>query len=251
MISIKNKQAILKMKTAGKLLAKILHDIKPMVKAGITTLQLDAWIEHEFKKNNLSPRTKGYKGYKHASCISLNDEVVHGIPSEKKVLKNGDIVKIDLVASWKGYCADITRCFLVGNVSEKIKDFVKTARNALDKGIEQAVAGNHLSDISHAIQKEVERNGYSVIRDLAGHGIGKNIHESPEILNYGEPGEGPILREGMTLAIEPMLTMGKYDIFVAKDGWTIKTVDKSLAAHEEDTVLITQNKPKVLTIYEK
>ena len=251
MISIKNKQAVLKMKTAGKLLAKVLHDIKPLVKAGVTTLQLDAWIENEFRKNHLSPRTKGYKGYKHASCISLNDEVVHGVPSDKKVLKNGDIVKIDLVASWKGYCADTTRSFFVGEVPEKVRDFVRTARIALNKGIAKAVAGNHLSDISHAIQKEVERNGFSVVRDLAGHGIGKNIHEDPEVLNYGEPGEGPILREGMTLAIEPMITMGKYDIYVAKDGWTIKTVDKSLAAHEEDTVLITQNKPKVLTIYEK
>jgi methionyl aminopeptidase len=251
MISIKNKQAILKMKTAGKLLAKVLHDIKPLVKAGVTTLQLDAWIENEFRKNHLGPRTKGYKGYKHVSCISLNDEVVHGVPSDKKVLKNGDIVKIDLVASWKGYCADTTRSFFVGEVPEKVRDFVRTARIALNKGIEKAVAGNYLSDISHAIQKEVERNGFSVVRDLAGHGIGKNIHEDPEVLNYGEPGEGPILREGMTLAIEPMITMGKYDIYVAKDGWTIKTVDKSLAAHEEDTVLITQNKPKVLTIYEK
>jgi methionyl aminopeptidase len=251
MITIKNKLSIQKMQTAGQLLAEILDSIVPLIKPGISTLELDSWIEEQLNKKGLASEMKGYAGplaaYKHVSCISLNNEVVHGIPHESKILKEGDLVKIDVCASWNGYCADLARCFFVGAIHDSVKKFVEVAQNALNKGIEQARAGNHLSDISAAIQKEVETYGYGVVRDFAGHGIGKKMHEEPEVLNYGKPGQGPILKPGMAFAIEPMITMGKFQVYVLKDGWTVKTVDNSLAAHIEDTVVVTENEPFILT----
>jgi len=186
-------------------------------------------------------------GYQHVSCISLNDEVVHGVPSTGKKLMDGDLVKIDICVSYNGYCADMARMFFIGKPDEKVLHFMNTARRALDKGIAQAKSGNRLSDISAAIQKEVESQGFGVIRDFAGHGIGKKMHEEPEILNYGTAGRGPTLQAGMTLAIEPMITMGNYNVRVGKDKWTVKTVDKSLAAHVEDTIVVTDSEPIVLT----
>ena len=181
-------------------------------------------------------RTKGYMGYRYASCISLNDEVVHGIPSSSRIVCAGDLVKIDVCAAYQGFFADMARTFLVEPINQKVQQFVNVAYMALDKGIDKAMAGNRLSDISSAIQQEVERHGYGVVRDFAGHGIGRAMHEDPEILNYGVPGKGPLLKKGMALALEPMITMKEYMVFVAHDGWTVKTVDGSLAAHVEDTV---------------
>jgi len=247
MITIKNKQALTKMSIAGQHLARILQDITDRVRPGVTTLELDQWIGQQQKDCGLVSMMKGYKGYRYVSCISLNDVVVHGIPNERTVLKLGDLVKIDVCASFKGYGADLARCYVVGSVPAPIKKLVEVAQNALDKGIEQMAVGNHLSDISVAIQREVERHGFGVVRIFAGHGIGKRMHEDPEILNYGEPGKGPILRQGMTFAIEPMITMGSYEVYIDKDGWTAKTRDGSLAAHVEDTVAVTQGDPCVLT----
>lgn len=247
MITIKNKHSLLKMQTAGSLLASLFIDLQHLIKPGITTLEIDAWIEKELHAKGLKSKTKGFKTYKHASCISVNDEVVHGVPSAQKVLKNGDVVKVDVVASWKGYCADMARTFFVGEVSDDVKKLAEVARVALDRGIEQARVGNKLSDISAAIQAEVEKHGFGIIRDFAGHGIGKQMHEEPEVLNYGSPGKGPVLRAGMTFAIEPMITLGKHDVYIMPDGWTVKTVDNSYAAHVEDTVAITPEGPKILT----
>lgn len=247
MITIKNKASLRKMEEAGRLLAGIMRDIEVRICSGVSTLSLDAWIDQEMTKRGLKSKTKGFMSYRHASCISVNDEVVHGVPSESSVLKDGDVVKIDICASWQGYCADMARTFFVGTVPEEVRNFASVAQAALDKGIAQAREGNRLSDISAAIQAEVERHGYGVIRDFAGHGIGKQLHEDPEILNYGAPGKGPVLRSGMTFAIEPMITMGKYDVYISTDGWTVKTKDKSLAAHVEDTIAITQGDPKILT----
>jgi methionyl aminopeptidase len=210
-------------------------------------LDLDQWIAKELQARKLVSMTKGYHGYKHVSCISINDVVVHGIPSVLNVLKIGDIVKVDVCASWNGHCADMTRVFFVGPVSEEAKKLCAVAYAALDKGIAKARAGNRLSDISAAIQAEVEAHGFGVVRDFAGHGIGKQMHEEPEVLNYGKPGCGPILRPGMALALEPMITLGGYQVYVANDGWTVKTVDKSLAAHVEDTIIITEGEPMVVT----
>lgn len=247
MISIKNKIAIRKMEMAGILLSEIMSNISKIIVPNINTLEIDIWIESELRKRELVSKTKGYMGYKHSSCISINDEVVHGIPSKFKILSEGDLVKIDICASWKGYCADMARCFFVNSRSTKAQELVDATQRALDKGIDKARVGNRLSDISCAIQLELEKTNYGIVRDFAGHGIGKQMHEDPEILNYGTPGNGPVLKAGMTFAIEPMATLGNCDVYICDDGWTVKTTDKNLAAHVEDTVLITDFGPKILT----
>lgn len=244
---IKNKESLRKMGQAGKLLVEIFDEIVSLIKPDVSTLELDSEIERLIKNKGLVSRTKGYRGYRYASCISINDEVVHGIPSAQKKLKNGDLVKIDVCASWRGYCADMARSFYVGTMPKEIQRLIENAQKALNRGIEQARPGKKLGDISAAIQAEIEKEGFGVVRDFAGHGIGKQMHEAPEVLNYGDAGKGPTLRPGMTFAIEPMVTMGKHDVFVADDGWTVKTVDRSLAAHVEDTVVVTEDEPKILT----
>lgn len=247
MIHIKNKLSIQKMARAGSLLSDILASVESLVKPGISTAEIDAWIESQLLEKGLKSHVKGYMGYRHVSCISVNDVVVHGVPRSDCILQSGDLVKIDVCASWNGYCADMARSFFVGQPSEEAKKLVEVAYQALKKGIEQARVGNRLSDISSAIQQEVEKHGFGVVRDFAGHGIGKNMHEEPEIVNYGKSGKGPLLQEGMTFAIEPMVTAGKYQVYVAQDGWTVKTVDRSLAAHVEDTIAITSAGPIILT----
>lgn len=248
MIFIKNKRAVDAMAMAGKLLAHIFVDMKQQIVPGVSTLALDGWIAQQLDHYGLVSQTKGYKGYRHVSCISVNDEVVHGVPDAQKVLQESDLVKVDICAAFNGYCADMARCFFVGDCSdERAKHLVDVAYKALDKGIEQAVPGKRLSDISAAIQREVERHGFGVVRVFAGHGIGKRMHEDPEILNYGSPGRGPVLQAGMTFALEPMITFGHHDVYVTRDGWTAKTVDKSLAAHVEDTIAITEQGPRIIT----
>lgn len=250
MITIKDAFSIQKMETAGKFISEILHNISPLVCEGTATAQLDIWIANELKKNGLVSQSLGYHGYRHVSCISINDEVVHGIPSDNKIIKNGDLVKIDVCASWQGYCADMARCYYVGTPNAEVMNLVSVAQQALDKGIEKAVSGNRLSDISAAIQQEVERHGFGIVRDFAGHGIGKKMHEDPEIVNYGKPGRGPVLKPGMAFAIEPMITMGNYKVYVETDGWTVRTMDKSLAAHVEDTIIIMENGPRIITRFQ-
>ena len=247
MIIIKNKVSISKMEIAGRLLVEIFELLNDIVKPGISTLDIDSFIAKELKKRELVSKTKGYMGYQHVSCVSVNDVVVHGVPNAKTILRSGDLIKIDICASYNGYCADAARSYFVGSSDEQTKKLVAVAQQALNKGIEKARVGNRLSDISAAIQQEVEAYGFGVVRDFAGHGIGKSMHEEPEILNYGKPGFGPVLQPGMTFAIEPMITMGDYAVYVDRDGWTVKTVDKSLAAHVEDTIVITQGEAKILT----
>lgn len=246
-ICIKNKTSLRKMEQAGILLAQVLQGVSACIKPGVSTLDIDSWIEKELHKRQLVSQSKGYVGYKHVSCISVNDVVVHGIPSKNQIVQDGDLVKVDVCAAWNGYCADMARCFYVGAVSDDVKKMVASAQRALDKGIEMARPGNRVSDISAAIQREIDKDGYGIVRDFAGHGIGKNMHEDPEVLNYGKPGSGPVLRPGMALAIEPMITMGSYKVVVADDGWTVKTFDKSMAAHVEDTVIITEQGPHIIT----
>lgn len=248
MIVIKNKAAIRKMEVAGEKLSYIFSVLREkIVKAGISTAVIDSAVGILLKEQDLVSRCKGYMGYRHVTCISVNDVVVHGVPSKNIIIQDGDVVKIDICASWKGYCADMARCFFIGMVEEEAQKLVAVAQKALDKGIAQAKPGNRVSDISAAVQKEVEKHGYGVVRDFAGHGIGKRLHEEPEVLNYGEPGQGPLLRVGMTLAIEPMITQGSYGVFIDDDGWTVRTNDGSLAAHVEDTVVIAEDGPKILT----
>ena len=246
---IKSKDAIFKMKTAGKLLAGIFEMVPSVIKPGVTTLMIDQWIAGQLKQHDLVSQSKGYMGYQHVSCISVNQVVVHGVPSSQVILKQGDLVKVDVCAAWKGYCADMARAYLVDvqQPTAEMSQFITTAQQALQAGIDQAVEGNRLFDISYAIQQVAEKQGYGIVRDFAGHGIGKKMHEEPDVPNFGKKGTGMILRAGMTFAIEPMITVGHYDVFVMKDEWTVQTTDQSLAMHVEDTILITQNGPEVLT----
>jgi len=248
MITLKNKASIAKMEEAGQLLVEIFDALPIIMKPGMSTLDIDSWIAVELKKRNLTSKTKGYGSYQHVSCIAVNDEVVHGVPVAHKIIKLGDLVKVDICASFKGYCADMARSFIIGKASNAaIQKLIDVTQSALDKGIEKARAGNRLSDISAAIQQEIELHGFGVVRDFAGHGIGKSMHEEPEVLNFGKPGKGPILRAGMAFALEPMATMGSYEVYITDDGWTVKTVDKSLAVHVEDTVVVTDGEPRILT----
>lgn len=247
MITIKNKMSVAKMEKAGLLLQEVFDVLTSFIKEGMSTLDVDTKIAQLLKERNLTSKALGYRGYKHVSCISVNDVVVHGVPSASEILRDGDLVKVDICASHDGYCADMARAYFIGKPSIEAQQLVAVAENALKKGIEKARVGNRLGDISAAIQAEVEKHGFGVVRDFAGHGIGKQMHEDPEILNYGKPGQGPLLQAGMTFALEPMITQGNYKVYVAADGWTVKTSDKSLAAHVEDTIAITHDEPKVLT----
>lgn len=247
MITLKNNDAIAKMRIAGKLLAEMFELLLSQIIPGMSTLDIDSLIESYINKNVLISCSKGYMGYKHSSCISLNDEVVHGIPSSKNIVKDGDLVKVDVCASYKGYCADMARCFFMNQVSSEVMQLVNVAQLALDKGIDKARSGNRLGDISHAIESEIKSYGYGIVREFAGHGIGAKMHEDPEILNYGSPGTGPTIKVGMAFAIEPMITLGKHNIFIEKDGWTVRTVDGKFAAHVEDTVIVTENGPMIIT----
>ena len=247
MITIKNKIAVAKMEKAGLLLQEVFEIISSFIKEGMSTLDVDTKIAQLLKERNLTSKALGYRGYKHVSCISVNDVVVHGVPSASQILRDGDLVKVDICASHDGYCADMARAYFIGKPTPEAQKPATVAEDALKKGIEQARAGNRLGDISAAIQAEVEKHGFGVVRDFAGHGIGKQMHEDPEILNYGKAGKGPLLQPGMTFALEPMITQGNYKVYVAEDGWTVRTSDKSLAAHVEDTIAITHDEPKVLT----
>lgn len=246
MITIKNQEAIDKMKFAGQILARLFQSLPNIISPGAIVLDIENYILEYQKKHNMVSCSKGYMGYQHVSCISINNTVVHGVPGFQKI-KKGDLVKVDVCASLNGYCADMARCFFVDDASKEAKELVEVAWNALNKGIEQAKPGNRIGDISYAIQSEVEKRGYGIVREFAGHGIGKKMHESPEILNYGKPGTGPLIKAGMAFAIEPIITAGDYNVFITRDGWTAKTVDGSLAAHVEDTVLVTEYGPEILT----
>ena len=221
----------------------------------MTTADIDRIAEETMKKNGARSAEKGYdpgiRGippYPASTCISVNDVVIHGIPSKKTIIKDGDIVSVDLVALKNGYNGDAARTFMVGNVSPEAKRLVEVTKQAFFEGIKYARKGNRIGDISHAIGEYVKSQGYSVVREFEGHGIGKEMHEEPEIPNYGKAGRGIRLEPGMTLAIEPMVIAGKPDIWELEDGWTIVTQDGSLAAHYENTILITENDPEILTI---
>jgi methionyl aminopeptidase len=248
MVIVKNKLALAKMRSAGHLLALVMKEAVPgLIVPGATTLEIDSFIENKMRELGLLPVCKGYAGYKHATCISLNDVVIHGIPSQKVVLKSGDFVKIDVAGSYKGYCADMTRYFFVGQVSSQVRELAAVAQRALDTAIAEIKPGKHLFDISASIQRVVENAGFGIVKDFAGHGIGKRLHEDPEVPNYGRAGQGLVLREGMTFAIEPMITQGGSEVKVTDDGWSVRTVDGSLSAHVEDTIAVVKDGVEVLT----
>lgn len=247
-VIIKNADAIDKMRTAGKLLSQLFENIESIIVVGQSTECIDRWIEKQLLNYQLVSQSMGYNGYKHVSCISVNDVVVHGVPSALMVLHEGDLIKVDVCAAWQGYCADMARCYIVGKAQNSfVNQLLSVAKESLDVGIAQAVVGNRLFDISAAIQKYAERHNYGIVRDFAGHGIGKKMHEEPDVPNFGTAGTGMRLKAGMTFAIEPMITQGSYEVYIDSDGWTVKTEDASWAAHVEDTILITENGPEILT----
>ncbi len=247
MIIIKNKQAIEKMRIAGQHLASVMADAAKLITMGQSTLAINDAIEKHMRALNLKPECIGYAGYKHATCISVNDAVVHGVPCTELVLQDGDLVKIDIVGSYKGYCADMARSFFVGEPTANARRLVDVAQAALDGAIERIRPGVRVGDISAYIQQVVEKAGFGVVRRFAGHGIGKSIHEEPEVPNFGKPGNGPVLREGMTICIEPMITENGVEVDIASDGWTAKTRDGGLAGHVEDTILVTSDGASILT----
>lgn len=253
MIIIKSKHEIDIMRKAGEITAIVLGKLEELISPGITTLELDRIAEETIKKNGGTPSFKGYKSsigapdYPTSICASVNDEVVHGIPG-LRMLKDGDIISIDVGVCYNGYHADAARTFPVGSISENAARLIKITRESFYKGIEFAVEGNRINDISTAIQKYVEQHGYSVIRDYVGHGIGKEMHEAPQIPNYRTKERGPRLEQGITLAIEPMVNEGSYHVKLLDNKWTVVTKDGKLSAHYENTILVTENKPLILTI---
>ena len=246
MIILKSHDEIERMAVAGRIVAEVLEELRSIVAPDVTTLELDKFAESYIKSKGASPAFKGYRGFPASICTSVNEQVVHGIPSSER-LSEGDIVSLDTGVYCNGFYGDAALTLAVGEVSKNIKQLLSVTEKSLYLGIEKAVAGNRLFDISSAIQNQAESEGFSVVRSFVGHGIGRELHEDPQIPNLGRQGEGPMLKEGMTLAIEPMVNAGTWDVEILDDGWTAVTKDKSLSAHFEHTVVITSNGPVILT----
>lgn len=247
MIIIKSEKEIDLMRIAGKIVAETLLIVEEQVKPGITTAELDRIAEEFITKHGAKPSFKGLYGFPASLCISVNEHVVHGIPGGY-VLKDGDIISVDCGACINGFHGDAARTFAVGNVSDEAKNLIRVTQQSFFKGIEYAKVGNRLTDISHEIQNYVEASGFSVVRDFVGHGIGRVVHEDPDVPNFGKAGRGPKLLAGMTLAIEPMINIGTYKVKTLKDNWTVVTSDGSLSAHYENTVVILPDGPEILTL---
>lgn len=248
MIILKSAEEIDAMRRAGRVVAQAHALVRELVKPGITTWDLDRAVEEFLLKQNAVPAFKGYQGYPASICASVNEVVVHGIPSKDVVLEEGSIISIDIGAFVDGFCGDSAWTYPVGSVAPEIQKLLTVSEEALFLGIERAQVGNRLSDISHAVQRHVETHGFSVVRDFVGHGIGRQMHEAPQIPNFGPPGRGPRLKPGMTLAIEPMVNAGGYQVDVLADNWTVVTRDKCWSAHFEHTVAVTDGGPVVLTV---
>jgi methionyl aminopeptidase len=246
MIILKTKREIEIMRKAGKLVAESHDLVRRHIKPGVTTLELDQIVEDFLRSQNAIPTFKGYSGFPFSICASVNEEVVHGFPSTRK-LAEGDIVSIDIGATFEGYVGDSAKTFLVGKVDDEKRRLVEVTRQCFYEGIKFAKESYRLSDISHAIQQYAESNGFSVVRDFVGHGVGRNMHESPQIPNFGKPNKGPRLQEGMVLAIEPMINAGTYNVKVLDNDWTVVTIDGKPSAHYEHTVAITDGEPLLLT----
>ncbi len=249
-ITLKSADEILLMQEANQIVAETLAMLQKTVEPGITTLELDKLAEQMCLSRNARPAFKGYRGFPGSLCVSVNEEVVHGIPSRKKKLKNGDIVSIDFGVQYKGFYGDSAKTFPVGKVSGEVQRLLDTTRICLEKGIEQIVVGNRIGDISQAIQAYVEANGFSIVRQFVGHGIGSALHEPPEIPNFYQGERTPKLMAGMVLAVEPMVNVGTHKVKVLRDGWTVITGDKKLSAHFEHSVAVTENGPLVLSALE-
>ncbi len=248
MIVLKSPREIEKMKKSGQVVAAILQELKAAVKPGISTLSLDQLADRWIEKFKVKSAFKGYKRYKHSLCASINHEVVHGIPSAKKILQEGDIIGLDFGVIYEGYYGDSAITVAVGKISPQVQTLLRVTEESLWKGIEQMKTKGYLSDISHAVQSHVEKHGFSVVREFVGHGIGQSLHEDPPVPNFGEPHQGTVLQEGLVLAIEPMVNMGKPAVSILSDGWTAVSADRSLSAHFEHTIALTAEGAQVLTL---
>ena len=248
MIIIKSDQEIDLMRESGKVTGFILKELENFIRPGISTADIDKFVEDTIRKNGMIPSFKGYGGFPASACVSINDEVVHGIPDKKRILMDGDIVSVDVGSTYKGYVSDAARTYPVGTISDVARRLIDATRDSFFAGLEYCKVGYRLSDISHAIQVKAESEGFSVIRDFVGHGVGQNMHEDPQIPNYGKAGRGPRLAKGMVFAIEPMICEGGYDVETLLNNWTAVTVDGKLSAHYENTVVITDGEPELLTL---
>lgn len=250
MIVVKTARELQKMQDACTLSARALQLAGEMVEPGVSTLEIDTAVRKFIEGEGGVPSTLGYNGYPASTCISVNSVVVHGIPSKKTILRQGDIVSIDIMAGMHGYHGDNAYTYPCGDISPEAQRLLDTTKESLYEGIKAALAGNRIGDIGSAVQRYVEPRGYSVVRDFTGHGVGTKLHEDPSVPNYGTPGRGPRLIPGMTIAIEPMISMGSYRVRILDDGWTALTADGSLAAHYEHTVCITPDGPRIMTLLE-
>ena len=247
MFVIKNDEQIALMKVAGRITAEALEVARELVRPGISTKEIDTKIRRHIEKSGATPSFLGYGGFPGSACISINEQVIHGIPSERVILNEGDIVKIDVGARYRGYNGDSARTFPVGKVSDEALRLISVTEKSFYEAMKVARPGNRVGDLGFAVENFVISNGFSVVRDYVGHGVGKDLHEEPEIPNFGRAGRGVRLYPGMTLAIEPMVNAGSYDVRVLKDGWTVVTSDGKLSAHYENSILITENDPIILT----
>ncbi|MCY0887288.1 MAG: type I methionyl aminopeptidase [Alicyclobacillaceae bacterium] len=246
MIIAKSRHEIQLMREAGQVVASCHEALRSFIREGVTTMQIDRFVEDFLTKHGMIPAQKGYKGYPYAACTSVNDVVCHGFPSDYR-LRSGDIITVDMVALHKGLHADSAWSYGIGELSETASRLMQVTEQSLYIGIEQAVLDNHISDIGHAIQTFVEGQGFSVVRDFIGHGIGRQMHESPEVLHFGPPHKGPKIKKGMAFTIEPMVNTGSYECTVDDDGWTARTADGGLSIQYEHTLVVTENGPDILT----
>ena len=248
MIIIKSPAEIQLMRESGRVTAAVLCALRRLIKPGISTEEIADYVEKTISENGMTPTFKGYNGYPAAACVSVNEEVIHGIPKKSRLLREGDIVSVDVGATWKGYVSDAARTYAVGRVDGEARRLIEVTEACFFEGMAFCRVGCRLSDISHAIQRKAESEGFSVVRDFVGHGVGRDMHEEPQIPNYGNPGRGPRLAAGMVFAIEPMITAGSYEVDVRTDNRTAVTKDGSLSAHYENTVVITEARPELLTL---
>lgn len=250
MIITKSAREINLMKEAGRVVGLVFKTLEEAIKPGMTTLDIDAIVEKTMLDNGCIPAEKGYYGYPASACVSVNDTLIHGIPSNKIVIREGDIVSVDIVATYKGYSADACRTYKVGTLTERAHRIVDVTKAAFFEALKVVRPGAHVGDISASIQKYVESHGYNVVREYTGHGIGSHMHEDPSIPNYGIAGTGPMLAPGMALCIEPMVLEGRKDVRTLGDGWTVKSKDGKLTTHYENTVIVTENGYEIITMYE-
>ena len=250
MVIIKSPRELALMKEAGRVVGLVFKTLEEKIHPGMSTLDIDEIVEKTMLDNNCTPAEKGYYGYPASACVSVNEVLVHGIPSSKVILKEGDIVSVDIVATYKGYMADACRTYKVGTVSPRAERIVRVTKEAFFEALKLVKPGNYVGDISHRIQEYVESNGYNVTRDYTGHGIGSHMHEDPSIPNYGKAGTGVKLEPNMTICIEPMVLEGRKDTRVLPDGWTAKAKDGKLTAHYENTVIVTESGYEIITMYE-